>query len=56
MTEVEVRAAIRSQGILLMEEVEAVVLETEGSVAVMRVSGRKPATALQDVPDYPSCT
>ncbi len=51
---IEVRAAIRSQGILSLEEVAVVVLETDGSVSVMRRSGQQPASALQDVRDFPS--
>ncbi|SFR64838.1 Uncharacterized membrane protein YcaP, DUF421 family [Marinobacter daqiaonensis] len=36
VTEDEVRSAIRSSGVLAMEEVEAVVIETEGSLSVVR--------------------
>lgn len=36
LTEEEVRAAVRSQGLPAIEEVEAVVLETDGSLSVIR--------------------
>lgn len=36
LTEEEVRAAVRSQGLPMVEEVEAVVLETDGSLSVIR--------------------
>ncbi len=39
VTEAEVRAAIRAQGISTLEDVEAVVLETNGTFTVMRSSG-----------------
>ncbi len=46
--ESEVRAAVREQGVAALEEVEAVVLETDGSFAVVkRIEGR--ATALGDL-------
>lgn len=46
--ETEVRAAIREQGIATLREVEAVVLETDGSFAVVsRTAGA--ATALGDL-------
>jgi uncharacterized membrane protein YcaP (DUF421 family) len=46
--ETEVRAAIREQGIAAVHEVEAVVLETDGSFAVVqRTEGQ--STALGDL-------
>ena len=52
---VEVRAAVRSAGIASMEQVEAVILETDGSFSVVP-RGQAPATAASDdVPGYPSC-
>ena len=44
--EAEVRAAIREQGIAALEEVEAVVLETDGSFAVVQRTGAS-ATSLE---------
>lgn len=42
LTEEEVRAAVRSQGLPAIEEVEAVVLETDGSLSVIgRGDGRQ---------------
>lgn len=46
--EAEVRAAVRGQGIASLEEVEAVVLETDGSFSVVSASDTPP-TALQSL-------
>jgi uncharacterized membrane protein YcaP (DUF421 family) len=46
--EAEVRSAIRQQGIAALEEVEAVVLETDGSFAVVKRTP-DPASALGDL-------
>lgn len=44
LTEAEVRAAVRAQGLSALEEVEAVVLETDGSLSVIgRRDGRHPS-------------
>jgi len=48
----EVRAAVRSQKVGVMTDVEAVILETDGSFSVLRRSPQ-PATAAQGVRDYP---
>ncbi len=47
----EIRQAMRSQGIEQPEQVEAVVLETDGSFSVVKSSAKGPATVLSDVPD-----
>ena len=52
VTEGEVRAAIRARGHGSLEEVEAVVLETDGSFSVIAELGRYPASALEDVAGY----
>jgi uncharacterized membrane protein YcaP (DUF421 family) len=49
VTQAEVRAAVRRQGIKSMREVEAVVLETDGSVSIVRRSSVEDRSALQDV-------
>lgn len=49
VTEAEVRAAVRQQGIGSMKEVEAVVLETDGSVSIVRRSAASDGSALKDV-------
>lgn len=49
VTEAEVRAAVRQQGIGSMKEVEAVVLETDGSVSIVRRSATSDGSALKDV-------
>jgi uncharacterized membrane protein YcaP (DUF421 family) len=49
VTEGEVRAAIRSSGIAAVEDVHAVVLETDGTMSVIRSGGAASATALRDV-------
>ncbi|MGE0448848.1 MAG: DUF421 domain-containing protein [Vicinamibacterales bacterium] len=43
VTEEEVRAAIRAQGVASLEHVEAVVLETDGSFSVVRRSEKAPS-------------
>ena len=54
VTPEEVRAAIRSQGIGQMSEVEAVILETDGSFSILRATAQPATTALNDVNNYPS--
>jgi uncharacterized membrane protein YcaP (DUF421 family) len=49
VSEAEVRAAIRSAGVAAIEDVEAVVLETDGSLSVVKASAGRPGTALEDV-------
>jgi uncharacterized membrane protein YcaP (DUF421 family) len=49
LTEDEIRAAIRSQGIASLDEVAAVVLETDGSVSVLRHVAESGASALANV-------
>ena len=49
VTQAEVRAAVRQQGLGSMSEVEAVVLETDGSVSIVRRSAAGDQSALQDV-------
>lgn len=51
VTESEIRAAIRGKGIAAVEEVEAVVLETDGSFSVIKKSSNNSRTALTDIPD-----
>jgi uncharacterized membrane protein YcaP (DUF421 family) len=52
VTESEIRAALRSQGIAGLDDVHAVVLETDGSFSVIRQAERA-ATAMVDVLGYP---
>lgn len=52
VTESEVRAAVRNQGIASMEAVEAVILETDGSFSTLRETSQ-PATALHGVENMP---
>ena len=49
----EVLAAIRNEGIADVEEVEAVVLETDGSFSVIRRTGEAPAGSLRNLDGYP---
>lgn len=49
--EAEIRAAVRGQGIAALSEVEAVVLETDGSFTVLKPT-KADATALADVTGY----
>lgn len=53
VTESEVRAALRARGMGALEDVEAVVLETDGSFSVIQALGSPSASALLDVGDYP---
>ena len=52
LAQVEVLAAIRNQGIAGVEEVEAVVLETDGSFSVVRRTDA-PASSLRNLDGYP---
>ena len=52
VTEEEARAAVRAQGVASMNEVLAIVLETDGTLTVLASSGHAP-TALQGVRHYP---
>ena len=49
VTEAEVRAAVRGAGFVAMEDIAAVVLETDGSVSVLRRSSSGATSALTDV-------
>ena len=49
VTSDEVRSAIRASGLGTLEEVEAVVLETDGSFSVVQSGTDKPYSALSDV-------
>src|SRR5687767_6590786 len=49
VTEGEIRMAIRSKGLAAIEEVEAVVLETDGTFSVIEKSADNSRSALKDV-------
>ena len=49
VAESEIRAAIRSSGAAAVEEIEAVVLETDGSLSVVKKSAGDSRSALADV-------
>lgn len=49
VTEAEVRAAVRSQGLLEMESVAAVVLETDGSLTVLRNQDHQALSSLKGI-------
>lgn len=53
ITEDEVRAAIRSQGLSVLDEVEAVVLETDGTLSVVKQSEPEEGSSLCDVKHLP---
>lgn len=53
LAQLEVLAAIRKEGIADVEEVEAVVLETDGSFSVIRRTGEAPAGSLRNLDGYP---
>jgi uncharacterized membrane protein YcaP (DUF421 family) len=54
VTEAEVRAAARAEGIATLSEIEAAVLETDGSVTIVRVGTPADRSALEGVRDYPT--
>jgi uncharacterized membrane protein YcaP (DUF421 family) len=54
VTEEEVRAAIRGVGTSELVDVEAVILETDGSFSVLDGAGRVASSAEQDVQGYPA--
>ncbi len=47
--ESEIRTAIRASGSAAIEEIEAVVLETDGSLSVVKTASNNLRTALKDV-------
>ena len=49
VTEDEILAALRGQGIVAVEDVEAVVLETDSSFSVVRSSGSASDSSLSNV-------
>jgi uncharacterized membrane protein YcaP (DUF421 family) len=48
-TQAEIRMAVRAQGVAAIEEIEAVVLETDGSFSVIKKSANDSRTALTGV-------
>jgi uncharacterized membrane protein YcaP (DUF421 family) len=48
----EILQAARSQGISSMSEIDAVVLETDGSISIIKKSDQQPKETLQDVKGY----
>ena len=54
VAEEEIRAAVRAQGIGSLEEVEAVVLETDGTFTVLRSGGTEENSALKGVANLPA--
>ena len=49
LTEQEIRAAVRSHGLPAIEEVEAVVLETDGSFSVIGAKSGHPPSSLAGI-------
>ena len=47
--EAEVRMAIRGEGVAAVEEIEAVILETDGNFSVIKKSATDSRSALEDV-------
>ena len=50
VTEAEIRAALRGQGIAAVEETAAVILETDGTFSVIRAWPESSRSAMTDVP------
>jgi len=55
VTEGELHAAVRAKGITALEDIEAVVLETDGTFSVLEQRGSS-TSAMVDVRDYPNDT
>lgn len=53
VTEEELRAAVRSQGLTTIDEVESIVLETDGTISVTWRKVQGTASSLRDVPGHP---
>ncbi|MDX1458885.1 MAG: DUF421 domain-containing protein [Marinobacter sp.] len=54
VTEDEVRSAVRSSGVPALEDVEAVVLETDGSLSVVRRGPQPGSSSLEGVQGQPA--
>ena len=54
LTESEVTQAIRSAGVLSLNDVEAVVMETDGTMAIVRSTGNTGISSLADVRGLPA--
>jgi uncharacterized membrane protein YcaP (DUF421 family) len=48
----EIRAAVRREGLSTLDDVEAVVLETDGSFSVTRRSPGQPPSSMRDLAEY----
>jgi uncharacterized membrane protein YcaP (DUF421 family) len=54
MTDEEVRAAIRAHGLARLRDVKAVVLETDGTLSVVKAGhDDEEFSSLSDVPEFP---
>lgn len=53
VTAEEVRAAVRGAGVTDVEDIEAVILETDGSFSVLRRGDGVATVAVPDVSNYP---
>jgi uncharacterized membrane protein YcaP (DUF421 family) len=54
VTEEEIRAALRAQGIAAVEDIAAVVLETDGTISILPEVRKERDSALANVPSYDS--
>lgn len=52
VTEEEIQAAVRNQGLMALEEVDSVVLETDGTFSVVWRGARASSSSLRDVPGH----
>jgi uncharacterized membrane protein YcaP (DUF421 family) len=55
VTEEEIRAAVRNQGLAIIDDVESIVLETDGTFSVVwrKREGTGTESSLRDVPGHP---
>ena len=53
VTRAELEAAVRQQGITSFEVVDAIVLETDGTVTVVKGVGQAGDSALSNIPNFP---
>lgn len=54
VTEEEVRAAVRNEGLTALDEVESIVLETDGTFSVVWRKVQGASSSLEDVPGHPA--
>ena len=54
VTEEELRAAVRNQGLATFDDVDSVVLETDGTFSVVWQQADGESSSMSDVPEHPA--